>query len=143
MKWIAPGVLLAGAMAGLFLYTGITRDAEYHRLVTAGNPALGQDQVFLAIAVFSGAIALKSDAMLAYLKPGKTYHSRGDLAAAFQDLTQASSLAPKATRAFELATARFPLTPATFVELAKLKEREGLSRHPQDRTLRARLWRFE
>jgi len=93
----AIGVLLAAAMAGVFLYTGVTRDTEYRRLVAAGDDALGHDQAFLALEAFSGAIALKSESMLAYLKRGETYHRRGDLAAALRDLTRASVLAPEAT----------------------------------------------
>ena len=101
MKRLAIGVLLAAAMAGVFLYTGVARDTEYRQLVAAGNDALGHNQVFLAIEAFSGAIALKSDTMLAYLKRGETYHRRGDLAAALRDLTRTSALAPEATRPLE------------------------------------------
>ena len=105
MTRLAIGVLLAAAMAGVFLYTGVTRDTEYRRLVAAGDVALGQDQLFLAIEAFSGAIALKSDSMLAHLKRGETYQRRGDLAAALRDLTRASALAPEATRPLSLANA--------------------------------------
>ena len=101
MKRLAIGVLLAAAMAAVFLYTGVTRDTEYRRLVAAGDDALGYDQVFLAIEAFSGAIALKSESMLAYLKRGETYQRRGDLGAALRDLTRASALAPEATRPLE------------------------------------------
>ena len=101
MKRLAIGVLLAAAMAGVFLYTGVTRNTEYRRLVAAGDDALGHEQVFLALEAFSGAIALKSESMLAYLKRGETYHRRGDLAAALRDLTRASALAPEATRPLE------------------------------------------
>ena len=101
MKRLAIGVLLAVGMAGVFLYTGVTRDSEYRRLVAAGDAALGQDRTFLALEAFSGAIALKSESMIAYLKRGETYHRRGDLSAALRDLTQASALAPEATRPLE------------------------------------------
>ena len=101
MKRLAIGVLLAAAMAAVFLYTGVTRDTEYRRLVAAGDDALGYDQVFLALEAFSGAIALKSESMLAYLKRGETYQRRGDLGAALRDLTRASALAPEATRPLE------------------------------------------
>ncbi|MDP6581749.1 MAG: tetratricopeptide repeat protein, partial [Vicinamibacterales bacterium] len=101
MKRLAIGVLLAAAMAGVFLYTGVTRDAEYRRLVSAGDEALAQDQIYLAIEAFSGAIALKSDTMLAHLKRGESYHRRGDLVAALRDLTRAAALAPEATRPLE------------------------------------------
>ena len=101
MRRLALGVLLAGAMAGVFLYTGMTRDAEYRRLIAAGDTALASDQIFLAIEAFSGAIALKRDAMLAHLKRGETYQRRGDPAAALRDLTRASALDPRATRPLE------------------------------------------
>jgi tetratricopeptide (TPR) repeat protein len=101
MKRLAIGVLLAAAMAGVFLYTGVTRDTEYRRLVAAGDDALDHDQIFLALEAFSGAIALKSDTMLAYLKRGETYHRRGDLVAALRDLQRATALDPKATRPLE------------------------------------------
>lgn len=101
MRRLAIGVLLAAAMAAVFLYTGVTRDAEYRRLVTAGDEALARDQAFLALEAFSGAVALKSESMLAYLKRGETYQRRGDLAAALRDLTRATALAPEATRPLE------------------------------------------
>ena len=101
MKRLAIGVLLAAAMAGVFLYTGVTRDTEYRRLVAAGDEALGHDQIFPAIEAFSGAIALKSDSMLAYLKRGETYHRGGDLTAALRDLTRANALDSEATRPLE------------------------------------------
>ena len=101
MKRLAIGVLLAAAMAGVFLYTGVTRDTEYRRLVAAGDEALGHDEIFPAIEAFSGAVALKSDTMLAYLKRGETYHRSGDLAAALRDLTRANALDPEATRPLE------------------------------------------
>ena len=101
MKRLAIGVLLAAAMAGVFLYSGVIRDAEYRRLVAAGDDALGRDQVFLALEAFSGAIALKSESMLAYLKRGEAYQRRGDMDAALRDLTRATALAPEATRPLE------------------------------------------
>ena len=101
MRRLAIGVLLAAAMAGVFLYTGIARDAEYRRLIAAGDAALARDESFPAIEAFSGAIALRSDAMLGYLKRGETYRRRGELAAAHRDLTRANSLDPEATRPLE------------------------------------------
>ncbi len=101
MRWLAIGVLLVAGMAGVFLYTGMTRDSEYRRLVAAGDKALEEDRVFPAFEAFSDAIALKSESMLAYLKRGETYHRRGDLSAALRDLTRARSLAPEATRPLE------------------------------------------
>ena len=101
MRWLAIGVLLVVGMAGVFLYTGMTRDSEYRRLVAAGDKALEEDRVFPALEAFSGAIALQSESMLAYLKRGETYQRRGDLSAALRDLTRARALAPEATRPLE------------------------------------------
>ena len=102
MKRLLVGVLvLAAGMAGVFVYTGVTRDREYRRLVAAGDEALAADQTFLAIEAFSGAIALQSDSMLAYLKRGETYRRRGDLPSALLDLRIAARLDPMAPRPLE------------------------------------------
>ena len=93
-------VLLVG-MAGVFLYTGVTRDREYHRLVATGDQAFLDEQTFLAIEAYSGAIALNRSSMLAYLKRGETYRQRGDLPAAMRDLSMAAQLDPTATRPLE------------------------------------------
>ncbi len=102
MKRFIVGVLaLAAGMAGVFVYTGVTREREYRRLAAAGDEALAADQTVLAIEAFSGAIALKSDSMLAYLKRGETYRRRGDLVSALRDLRTATRLDPVATRPLE------------------------------------------
>jgi tetratricopeptide (TPR) repeat protein len=97
---LAATVLIAG-MAGVFIYTSITQDREYARLVAAGDQALGNDQTFPAIEAFSGAIALKPDVMLAYLKRGETYRYRGEPQAALRDLLVATRLDPASTRPLE------------------------------------------
>ena len=102
MKGFIVGVLaLAAGMAGVFVYTGVTLEREYRRLAVAGNEALAADQTVLAIEAFSGAIALKSDSMLPYLKRGETYRRRGDLVSALRDLRTATRLDPVATRPLE------------------------------------------
>ena len=102
MKRFIVGVLaLAAGMAGVFVYTGVTREREYRRLASTGDEALAADQTVLAIEAFSGAIALRSDSMLAYLKRGETYRRRGDLVSALRDLRTAARLDPVATRPLE------------------------------------------
>ena len=71
---------------GVLAWTAIRQDREFQRLIAAGDAALAQDQTFVAIEAFSGALALKRDSMLAYLKRGDTYRRRGELAAALRDL---------------------------------------------------------
>lgn len=97
---VAVLVLVAG-MAGVFVYNGVTREQEYRRLVAAGEQALRDDQTFLAIEALSGAIAIKPDAMIAYLKRGEAYRARGEPAAAVRDLVVAARLDPSATRPLE------------------------------------------
>ena len=95
------GLLLAVGVTGVLVYTGLTRDRDYRQLITDGNRALAGDRTFVAIEAFSGAIALKSDSMLAYLKRGQTYRRRGEFAAALRDLRRATELDPAATRPLE------------------------------------------
>jgi tetratricopeptide (TPR) repeat protein len=94
-------VVLAVGAAAAVAYTSAARDREYRRLVAAGEAALTTQQTSVAIEAFSGAIALKPDAMLAHLKRGETYRQHGDLKAAFRDLRAASALDPSATRPLE------------------------------------------
>jgi tetratricopeptide (TPR) repeat protein len=84
-------------------WTAAIRDREYRRLIAAGETSLSVDQSGPAIEAFSGAIALKPESMLGYLKRGETYHRIGDLKAALRDLRQASELDPGATRPLEQA----------------------------------------
>lgn len=96
------GVLLVGAAAAV-AWTAAGRDRQYRRLIAEGETALAADQSGPAIEAFSGAIALKPESMLGYLKRGETYHTVGDLKAALRDLRQASELDPGATRPLEQA----------------------------------------
>ena len=92
-------ILLAGAV---FAGTAVRQERDFRRLIAAGDAALVRDQTFEAIEDFSGALALKSDSMLAHLKRGDSYRRRGELSAALRDLREASSLDPTATRPLEL-----------------------------------------
>jgi tetratricopeptide (TPR) repeat protein len=72
-------VLLAlTGVGGAVAYQTVAQDRQYRRLVTAGDAALREDQTFGAIESYSGAIALRPDSMLAYLRRGETYERRGD-----------------------------------------------------------------
>ncbi len=98
MAAVTVALLLGGTA---FAYVTLSKEREYRRLIEAGNAALAADQTFEAIEAFSGAIALKSDSMLAYLRRGETYHRQGQLQAAERDLRRASRLDPTATRPLE------------------------------------------
>jgi len=80
------------------------RQRDYQALLVRGDDALGKDETFDAIEAYSGAIALRPDSMLAYLRRGETYRrraDRGDLEAAARDFRRAASLDRLATRPLE------------------------------------------
>ena len=96
------GVVLAAlGVAGALAYQAVARDHNYRRLIIQGDQALRQGQTFTAIEAFSGAIALKADSMLAFLRRGEAYRRRGDFASALRDLRTASRLDPAATQPLE------------------------------------------
>jgi tetratricopeptide (TPR) repeat protein len=95
-------LLLAGlALAVVTIWMTARRDREYQRLIEAGDTALESDQTVAALESFSGAIALRGDSMLGYLRRGETYRKSGDLRAAVRDLRMASLLDTTATRPLE------------------------------------------
>ena len=98
---VALGALAVG---GAFAYQATARQQDYAAFLTRGDAALRDDQTFGAIEAYSGAIALRPDAMLAYLRRGQTYQrrgDRGDLEAAARDFRTAAALDPTATRPLE------------------------------------------
>jgi tetratricopeptide (TPR) repeat protein len=106
VKVIVGIIVLAGlAAAGILAEQAVERDREYRRLIVQGDDALSRGQTFVAIEDYSGAITLKRDSMLAYLKRGEAHHRRGDthetLTAALRDLRTALQLDPGATRTLE------------------------------------------
>jgi len=99
---IVLAVIVAAIVAAAgFAWTTVRRDYEYERLVAAGESALAAGQTLTAIEAFSGAIALRNDAMLGWLRRGETYQRHGDLTAAVRDLRMAAALDPTATRPLE------------------------------------------
>jgi len=96
---ITGAILLSGAV---FAWNAVRQEREFRRLIAAGDAAIARDQTYEAIEAFSGALALKNDSMLAYLKRGDSYRRRGELSAALRDLREASSVDPTATRPLEL-----------------------------------------
>jgi tetratricopeptide (TPR) repeat protein len=95
-------VALTALVAGISLgWVDVRQEREFRRLIAAGDQAAARGQEFGAIEMFSGAIALKPDSMLAYLKRGDTYRRRGDVDAAVRDLTRATTLDATAPQPLE------------------------------------------
>ncbi len=91
----------AGVVAAL-AFSAYSTEREYQRLIAAGDAALTAEQPFQALEAYSGATALRPDAMLAHLKRGMAYKSRGELQNAVRDLRRAVALDPSAPRPLEL-----------------------------------------
>jgi tetratricopeptide (TPR) repeat protein len=105
-KLVATAIVIAGlAAAGFLADQAIERNNDYDRFIDQGDAALGRGETFVAIEQYSGAIALKSDSMLAYLRRGEAHQRRGDtpemLAASLRDLRKAAELEPASTRTLE------------------------------------------
>jgi tetratricopeptide (TPR) repeat protein len=122
-------VLAVAAAAGASVYTAYARDQEYVRLIGTGDEAAGGDRPFQALEAYSGAIAVRPDSMVAHLKRGLVYRSRGDLDEALRDLRRASELDPTATRPAELtgdvymSLERFDLAAARYEAFLALDDR--------------------
>jgi tetratricopeptide (TPR) repeat protein len=102
VKRILAGLFLLGlSAAGVYGYTLSERERNFRQHITDGDSELARDNTAAAIEAFSGAITLKEDAMLGYLKRGQTYMRRGEFVAAIRDLRRASALDPTATRPLE------------------------------------------
>ncbi|MBA3231473.1 MAG: tetratricopeptide repeat protein [Acidobacteria bacterium] len=98
----AAAVLLVILAAGLFVFADHRREEAHERLVQAGEEALAAGETFAAIEAFSGAIYLKPQAMIGYLRRGEAYQQRHELEAALRDLLRAVELDPYAPRTYEL-----------------------------------------
>lgn len=112
-------LLVILCVAAAYELAAARREREFLLLVERGEAALARDDTFAAIEAFSGAIALKADAMLGYLKRGEAYRRRHQLDAsarepggnsaldpaadaAMRDLRRAAELDPLAPRPLEL-----------------------------------------
>lgn len=93
-------VATAGGL-GVLAISAYSADRQYQRLIAAGDVALLSDQSFEALEAYSGAVALRPNAMLAHLKRGIAYESRGELLSAVRDLRRAVDLDPAAPRPLE------------------------------------------
>jgi tetratricopeptide (TPR) repeat protein len=124
VKRVLAGLfLLALTAAAVYGYTATQRERSYRQRLADGDLALAQDNTLASIVAFSGAIALKPDSMIGYLKRGETYRRRGEFQAAIQDLVRASELDPSATRPLEeLGDAYLADTPHRYEAAAKRYE---------------------
>ncbi len=91
-------VVLALAAAAATVAFQLLRDRDYRTQLASGDAALRSGQLVAAIEAYSGAAALRPDAMLPRLRRGEAYQRRGDFDAAIRDFRDAGNLDPAATR---------------------------------------------
>jgi len=99
--FLVSAALALSAVAIALTYQTAARDRDYRALLARGDSALRDDQTFGAIEAYSGAIALRPDAMLPHLRRGETYRRRGELAEAARDFRAGAALDATATRPLE------------------------------------------
>jgi tetratricopeptide (TPR) repeat protein len=98
---VLVALVAAAAVGGALAYRAAARDRSYRLLVASGEAALAANEMLSAVESFSGAIAVRPDAMLAHLRRGETYRRHGDLDLAARDFRTAAALDPTATRPLE------------------------------------------
>ena len=137
MKRVLALILVLGAVAtaGALAYRAAARDRSYRVLLASGEAALAADDTLAAIEDFSGAVALRPDAMLARLRRGETYRTRGDFDVAARDFRAAAQLDPTATRPLEVLgdvlyeQERFKRAAETYQERLALDDRSAPVRY--------------
>ena len=95
---VAAAALVGVSVLGWF---EVRQARDFRRLLAVGDAAVAHDQLSVAIEAYSGAIALRKDSMLGWLKRGDTYRRRGEYSPALRDLQQAAALDPTAPRPIE------------------------------------------
>ena len=97
-------ITVAGALIAATVYgwSDVRQARAFRRLIAEGEAALGSGQTSAAIEAFSGAVALRPQSMLPYLKRGDTYWRDGQFDSAARDLVQARALDPTAPQPLEL-----------------------------------------
>jgi tetratricopeptide (TPR) repeat protein len=100
-RFLGAGVLLLAIGAGVYGYATHHREVAHQHQILLGDAALAEGDTYAAIEAFSGAIALRPDAMIGYLRRGEAYHRHRELEAALRDLRRAVDIDPYAPRTYE------------------------------------------
>lgn len=128
-------LLAIAAVGGAIAYRSAVRERSYRLLIASGEAALASGESLAAIEDFSGAIAVRPDAMLPRLRRGETHRRRGDLEVASRDFRAAASLDPTATRPLDelgdvlYAEHRFERAAETYRARLLLDDRSALIRY--------------
>ena len=90
--------LLGLVAAGVAIIEYLGQDRHYLQLLATGERALDAGDSYAAIEAFSGALALRPNSMVAYLRRGEAYRAQGRDDEAIRDLREAMRRAPDATQ---------------------------------------------
>jgi tetratricopeptide (TPR) repeat protein len=101
-RTILAALLLGVSLATAYGYIVTNRETRHRDFIEQGDAAMARGDLATAIEAFSGAIALKADSMIGYLKRGDAYRRRDELEAALRDLKEAAEIDPSAPRPREL-----------------------------------------
>jgi tetratricopeptide (TPR) repeat protein len=82
-------------------FGALANEREFDRLIAEGDALVVTEHPFQAIEAYSGAIARKSDSMVAHFKRGAVYESQNELEAALRDFRSAADIDPSSLRALE------------------------------------------
>lgn len=96
-------IVAALVAATVQAWSEVRQARAFRRLIAEGDAALGRGETPAAIEAFSGAVALRPQSMLPYLKRGDTYRRQGQFDSADRDLSQAQALDSTAPQPLELA----------------------------------------
>ena len=95
---VAVAALVVAVTLG---WMAVGQEREFRRLLLAGDGAAADGRSVEAIEAYSGAVALRPLAMVAYLKRGDAHRRRDELPSALRDLNRAHSLDPSAPEPLE------------------------------------------
>jgi Flp pilus assembly protein TadD len=96
-------VVAALVAATVEAWSDVRQTRAFRRLIAEGDAAVGRGETSAAVEFFSGAVALRPQSMLPYLKRGDTYRREGQFDSAERDLAQAQALDSTAPQPLELA----------------------------------------
>lgn len=93
------GALLA--VAGVVAIQRLNQDRQYRGLLAEADTAMAAGQPYLAVEALSGALAIRTDSMVAHYRRGEAYAALGQALQAERDLREARRLAPDAPEPLE------------------------------------------
>jgi len=93
---LAVAGLVALAVASALVVQQVNRDQQFRALMASGDEALATGNTYTAIEAYSGAVALRTDSMVAHLRRGQAYQAQRQQDEAVRDYLEAARQQPGA-----------------------------------------------